>query len=894
MSKHTQTMLKRLFVRDGVPALIVVGCVTTIFVAAYVFAASSGPNSPSTLADDSGTGTVAWTNASNAGASDNSYATVTIGFVAGHSHYLKATNFGFDIPSDVTIDGIVAEVEAKKVQMSMCMPMVRFGGVRLVKGGTITGNNKSGYTELNGSANNPEDCGTSGPAPTDEYYSFGGSSDLWGVSLTPSDVNASNFGFVANFQSFGGSMGVQLDHMRITVYYSTAAVAPGAPTSLTATKQTNARTIDLSWTAPADDGGGTITGYKIERESPIDGGFSTLVADTGTSATTYSNTNLTANTQYNYRVSAINSAGAGDPSNEDDDTTNNVPGSPTSLTATASGFTVINLSWAAPASNGGSTVTGYKIERETPVGGGFSTIVNNTASTGTAYSNTGLSSGTQYNYRVSAINAIGTGSVSTTANATTVAPACGDGIINGDETCDDGGESLTCDDDCTAVSCGDSNINAAAGEECDDGSANGSANQCTLTCKKTYCGDGVLQTPNGNGQSEICEPALDGTCSNSCTPAAGVGGTTTITSSSSSSRRSSSSASRLPPPPNCGNGVLETSKGEQCDDGIYNGLSPTCDRWCQKQFCGNGILEPASGEECEPLRGSDGALLEAPKCGSSCTVPVCDDKNVCTGGCRLQFLPLCAASSSSAANVDLNIDDGVDVSSASSSSSSSSSEDIVLIPTDDTSSASSSSSQDLVFEPLPGICGDGIVQADEECDGGEENNMLGLGCTPDCRVSVCGNAMLEPGEECDDGVRNTDNQPDSCSTLCLLPRCGDAITDMNFGELCDGGFDNSDVIADACRTNCVPARCGDGVTDTGEQCDEGSMGGLTCTSQCTYKTLMSASGDTVGHGAAPDEFMPVDSANGAMAEILLSVGGFLVIGAGLLKWRRVLRWKKSH
>src|SRR5256886_12504620 len=95
------------------------------------------------------------------------------------------------------------------------------------------------------------------------------------------------------------------------------------------------------------------------------------------------------------------------------------PSSPTGLTATAVSSSQINLSWAPPADNGGSAITGYKIERSTDGGATWTVLVVNTGSATTMYSDTGLAHTTTYTYRVSAINSIGTGSPSTNASATT-------------------------------------------------------------------------------------------------------------------------------------------------------------------------------------------------------------------------------------------------------------------------------------------------------------------------------------------------------------------------------------------------------------------------------------------------------------------------------------------
>ncbi len=100
-------------------------------------------------------------------------------------------------------------------------------------------------------------------------------------------------------------------------------------------------------------------------------------------------------------------------------TSSSVPDQVTGLNATATSKTTIDLKWNTPADSG-SPITGYKIERMSEFGGGGSVFI--TSSTATTFVDTGLTSETQYTYRVSAINAIGTGLASNVASATTFIP----------------------------------------------------------------------------------------------------------------------------------------------------------------------------------------------------------------------------------------------------------------------------------------------------------------------------------------------------------------------------------------------------------------------------------------------------------------------------------------
>src|SRR5207245_2450103 len=135
-----------------------------------------------------------------------------------------------------------------------------------------------------------------------------------------------------------------------------------------------------------------ITGYKIERS--VDGGttWTTIAPNIAPSPRWYSNYHLLASTAYTYRVSAINSAGTSLPSSTFSETTKaaTAPDPPTGLVAAFVSSNQISISWASPFNNGGSPITGYKIESSTDGGTTWNIIVPNTASTGTWYSNYNL------------------------------------------------------------------------------------------------------------------------------------------------------------------------------------------------------------------------------------------------------------------------------------------------------------------------------------------------------------------------------------------------------------------------------------------------------------------------------------------------------------------------
>ena len=138
------------------------------------FAASSGPNNPTSGVNLPISTNADWVTPGNALISDNVYATVAIGGAS--SDYLNATGFGFTIPVGATIDGIVVDVERKT---SSAAGTSLDNSVKIIKGGAIVGTEHATATSYTAS---------------DTTESHGTSADLWGTSWTSADINAANFG----------------------------------------------------------------------------------------------------------------------------------------------------------------------------------------------------------------------------------------------------------------------------------------------------------------------------------------------------------------------------------------------------------------------------------------------------------------------------------------------------------------------------------------------------------------------------------------------------------------------------------------------------------------------------------------------------------------------------
>ncbi len=164
---------------------------------------------------------------------------------------------------------------------------------------------------------------------------------------------------------------------------------------------------------------------------------------------------------------------------------------------------------------------------------------------------------------------------------------CGDNIVNGSETCDDGNavNNDSCRNDCTR--CGDGIIQG--GEQCDGAATGSCVGGCASNCTcLPLCGDAVV-----NQASETC----DG-------PTVGPG----VVCNAAGCRAGGPDQCTC-----CGDAIIQA--GEHCDLLVFEPGSPpgrTCQTDCT--FCGDTVVD--AGEDCD-----DGDNNDNNGCPNDCTIP---------------------------------------------------------------------------------------------------------------------------------------------------------------------------------------------------------------------------------------------------------------------------------
>lgn len=169
--------------------------------------ASEGYNAAGAGADNSGTGTVAWASPGNITTSNDvrTTASLTAGVI---SHWLVSSSHGHTVPTGATINGIVLRIEK-----SEDAGIVIDDKVRIVQGGTIGTTDKASAATWNLTTDANADYGT-------------GTTDLWGLTWTVAQINASGFGGAISAKNNGGgklTRSARVDYMATTVYYTAAA-----------------------------------------------------------------------------------------------------------------------------------------------------------------------------------------------------------------------------------------------------------------------------------------------------------------------------------------------------------------------------------------------------------------------------------------------------------------------------------------------------------------------------------------------------------------------------------------------------------------------------------------------------------------------------------------------
>lgn len=169
-----------------------------------------------TAVDDSSTGTLTWTDPSNATGSDTgTYASAIATASSEYTHYLKLTNYGFAIPAGATINGV--QLQIRNAGIATGTGFFAWNAIRLVNAsGTIGSVNKA--------------TGTLSSSPT--TTSFGGSADTWSGEASAIDWNDADAGCaisIGTTPTITGDSYLYVYFVQIIITYTEAPAAGTSP-----------------------------------------------------------------------------------------------------------------------------------------------------------------------------------------------------------------------------------------------------------------------------------------------------------------------------------------------------------------------------------------------------------------------------------------------------------------------------------------------------------------------------------------------------------------------------------------------------------------------------------------------------------------------------------------